>query len=67
MQDPYICDKYLPAMYQRIAHLALVVKDYDEAIQFYTEKLGFTLVEDTPLSEVKRWVVQPKKHIKGYL
>jgi catechol 2,3-dioxygenase-like lactoylglutathione lyase family enzyme len=53
----YICDKNLPAMYQRIAHLALVVKDYDEAIQFYTEKLGFTLLEDTPLSEVKRWVL----------
>ena len=44
-------------MYQRIAHLALVVKDYDEAIQFYIEKLGFTLLEDTQLSEVKRWVL----------
>jgi len=30
-----------------IAHVALVVRDYDEAIAFYTEKLGFTLVEDT--------------------
>ncbi len=44
-------------MYQRIAHMALVVKDYDEAIQFYTEKLGFTLLEDTKLSEEKRWVL----------
>jgi catechol 2,3-dioxygenase-like lactoylglutathione lyase family enzyme len=44
-------------MYQRIAHLALVVKEYDEAIQFYTEKLGFTLLEDTKMSEEKRWVL----------
>lgn len=40
--------------------MALVVKDYDEAIRFYTEKLGFQLLEDTVLSETKRWVrVQP--------
>ena len=48
-------------MNQHIAHIALVVKDYDEAISFYTVKLGFTLVEDTRLSETKRWVmVKPK-------
>lgn len=41
----------------RITMLALVVRDYDEAIAFYTETLGFTLVEDTRLSEEKRWVV----------
>ena len=35
-------------MKQAIAHIALVVKDYDEAIRFYIEKLNFTLVEDTP-------------------
>jgi catechol 2,3-dioxygenase-like lactoylglutathione lyase family enzyme len=47
-------------MKQHIAHVALVVKDYDEAIDFYTSKLGFILVEDTVLSETKRWVlVQP--------
>ena len=34
-------------MNQRIAHISLVVKDYDEAIQFYTEKLNFELLEDT--------------------
>jgi catechol 2,3-dioxygenase-like lactoylglutathione lyase family enzyme len=46
---------------QRIAHIALVVEDYDEAIKFYTQKLNFTLVEDTVLSETKRWVlVAPK-------
>jgi catechol 2,3-dioxygenase-like lactoylglutathione lyase family enzyme len=48
-------------MKQHIAHIALVVDDYDEAIQFYTEKLNFDLVEDTLLSEIKRWVlVRPK-------
>ncbi|MDH8679575.1 VOC family protein [Fusibacter bizertensis] len=45
-------------MNQSIAHMALVVKDYDEAIAFYTEKLHFTLVEDTYQPEQdKRWVV----------
>jgi catechol 2,3-dioxygenase-like lactoylglutathione lyase family enzyme len=43
-------------MKQHIAHIALVVKDYDEAIAFYTKKLHFTLLEDTKLSETKRWV-----------
>jgi catechol 2,3-dioxygenase-like lactoylglutathione lyase family enzyme len=48
-------------MNQRLAHIALVVKDYDEAIQFYTEKLNFELTEDTVLSETKRWVlITPK-------
>jgi catechol 2,3-dioxygenase-like lactoylglutathione lyase family enzyme len=43
---------------QRIAHVALIVHDYDEAITFYTEKLGFILVEDSPRPEQnKRWVV----------
>lgn len=44
-------------MPQQIIQLALLVADYDEAIRFYTEKLQFTLVEDTVLSETKRWVV----------
>ncbi len=44
-------------MKQRLAHIALVVDDYDDAIRFYTEKLYFTLVEDTALSETKRWVL----------
>ena len=42
------------------AHLAAVsylVRDYDEAIAWFTQKLGFVLVEDTPLSPDKRWVV----------
>ena len=40
-----------------LAHVALVVRDYDEAIDFYTRALGFKLVEDTRLSAEKRWVV----------
>jgi catechol 2,3-dioxygenase-like lactoylglutathione lyase family enzyme len=44
-------------MQQRIAQLALVVADYDDAIAFYTQKLNFRLVEDTVLSATKRWVV----------
>jgi catechol 2,3-dioxygenase-like lactoylglutathione lyase family enzyme len=44
-------------MAQNLALIALVVADYDEAIKFYTEKLNFTLVEDTIMSETKRWVV----------
>ena len=48
-------------MKQRLAQIALVVNDYDEAIGFYTKKLLFNLVEDTQLSETKRWVVvRPK-------
>jgi catechol 2,3-dioxygenase-like lactoylglutathione lyase family enzyme len=48
-------------MKQSIVHFALVVAEYDEAIAFYTEKLGFELIEDTPQSETKRWVlVAPK-------
>lgn len=44
-------------MKQQIAHLALVVDDYDAAIAFYTKTLHFSLVEDTVLSDTKRWVV----------
>ncbi len=48
-------------MKQKIAHIALVVKNYDEAIDFYTKKLHFNLIEDTCLSETKRWVlIAPK-------
>ena len=45
-------------MKQSIAHMALVVRDYDEAIDFYTKKLHFTLVEDIYQHEQdKRWVI----------
>jgi catechol 2,3-dioxygenase-like lactoylglutathione lyase family enzyme len=42
---------------QNIAHIALVVKDYDEAIDFYTNKLDFMLLEDTRIDDQKRWVM----------
>jgi len=42
---------------QKLAHIAIIVRDYDEAIRFYTEKLKFILVEDTKISETKRWVL----------
>ncbi len=44
-------------MNRKIAHIAILVSDYDEAIEFYTQKLGFTLLEDSILSETKRWVL----------
>src|SRR5688572_229591 len=45
-------------MKQSIIHVALVVRHYDEAIRFYTEKLQFTVVEDTYQPEQdKRWVL----------
>jgi catechol 2,3-dioxygenase-like lactoylglutathione lyase family enzyme len=45
-------------MRQSIVHIALVVRDYDEAIEFYTKKLNFELIEDTYQAEQdKRWVV----------
>ena len=44
-------------MAQRIGALALLVRDYDEAIAYYTRILGFDLIEDTPLEGGKRWVL----------
>jgi len=45
-------------MIQSIIHIALVVRDYDEALEFYTKKLHFTVIEDTYQPEQdKRWVV----------
>ena len=51
-------------MYQRIAHITLVVEDYDDAIEFYTQKLDFQLLEDTKLSDKKRWVMIAPKGAK---
>lgn len=50
---------------QMIGKVALVVRDYDEAIAFYTEKLGFILTEDTPLGGGKRWVVVAPRGQQG--
>jgi lactoylglutathione lyase len=44
-------------MPQTLAHIALVVRNYDEAIAFYTRVLGFNLIEDTDLGGGKRWVL----------
>jgi catechol 2,3-dioxygenase-like lactoylglutathione lyase family enzyme len=44
-------------MKQRIGCVSLLVRDYDEAIAFYTKRLGFELIEDTPLEKGKRWVL----------
>lgn len=44
-------------MQRHIGLIALVVRDYDEAIEFYVEKLDFHVVEDTLLGDDKRWVV----------
>src|SRR6476660_1127010 len=52
-------------MNQRLAQIALVVNDYDEAIRFYTGKLNFILIEDTVLSETKRWVIVSPKGSGG--
>lgn len=42
---------------RRIAQVALVVRDYDEAIRFFTGTLGFELLEDSPQPDSKRWVL----------
>ena len=53
-------------MKQSIVHIALVVRDYDEAIAFYTEQLNFDLIEDTYQPEQdKRWVVVSPPGSKG--
>ena len=53
-------------MKQSIAHIALIVEDYDEAIDFYTNKLHFTLIEDTYQPEQdKRWVVVAPPNSNG--
>jgi catechol 2,3-dioxygenase-like lactoylglutathione lyase family enzyme len=44
-------------MPQSLAHVTFLVRDYDEALAFFTESLGFRLVEDTPLGAGKRWLL----------
>jgi catechol 2,3-dioxygenase-like lactoylglutathione lyase family enzyme len=44
-------------MQQTIAAITLLVRDYDEAIEYFTQALGFELIEDTPLGDGKRWVL----------
>ena len=52
-------------MPQSIANITLVIKDYDEAIQFYTQKLRFNLIEDIPLTDKKRWVLVSPRGSNG--
>lgn len=53
-------------MQQNIVHIALVVRDYDEALAFYVDKLNFDIIEDTYQPEQdKRWVVIAPPHSKG--
>ena len=53
-------------MNQSVVHVAVVVKDYDEAIEFYTQKLGFELLEDIYIEEQdKRWVLVAPPNIAG--
>ncbi len=44
-------------MAQTLSHVTLLVRDYDEAISFFTNALGFQLIEDTPQDQGKRWVL----------
>jgi catechol 2,3-dioxygenase-like lactoylglutathione lyase family enzyme len=53
-------------MKQYIGHISLVVDDYDKAIEFYTKKLNFSLIEDTLLSAGKRWVLVAPKGSTGF-
>jgi catechol 2,3-dioxygenase-like lactoylglutathione lyase family enzyme len=41
----------------QLAHISIIVDDYDRAIEYYTQQLGFTLTEDKPMSASKRWVI----------
>ena len=41
----------------QLAHISIIVDDYDRAIEYYTQQLGFTLTEDKPMSASKRWVL----------
>jgi catechol 2,3-dioxygenase-like lactoylglutathione lyase family enzyme len=52
-------------MTQAIAHVALVVRDYDEAIAYYTGRLGFALREDVDLGGGKRWVLVAPENGRG--
>ena len=51
--------------HQEIGSIALVVADYDDAIDFYTKKLHFQLIEDTDLGNNKRWVLVSPPNSKG--
>lgn len=61
LKNLHLLQKIDPERKNGIIECDFVVDDYDKAIEFYTEKLHFTLIEDTILSDIKRWVlVRPK-------
>ncbi|HWY08047.1 MAG TPA: VOC family protein [Candidatus Acidoferrales bacterium] len=52
-------------MSQSITHLTLLVRNYDEALQFFTQKLSFRLIQDTPLPDNKRWLLVAPPDSRG--
>ena len=52
-------------MTQRIGYVALLVRDYDEALSYFTRILGFELIEDTPVGDNKRWVLVAPRRSEG--
>jgi catechol 2,3-dioxygenase-like lactoylglutathione lyase family enzyme len=52
-------------MPQTLAHVTLLVRNYDEALAFFTQALGFRVIEDTPLSDNKRWLVVAPLNSRG--
>jgi catechol 2,3-dioxygenase-like lactoylglutathione lyase family enzyme len=52
-------------MPQSIAHLTIVVRNYDEALEFFTQKLSFHLLQDTPLPDDKRWLLVAPPDSRG--
>jgi catechol 2,3-dioxygenase-like lactoylglutathione lyase family enzyme len=52
-------------MPQTLAHVTLLVRDYDEALAFFTQALGFRAIEDTPLGDNKRWLVVVPPNSRG--
>jgi catechol 2,3-dioxygenase-like lactoylglutathione lyase family enzyme len=52
-------------MKQNLVHISILVDDYDRAIAFYTKKLRFKLVEDTVLTDAKRWVLVKPEGSEG--
>jgi uncharacterized glyoxalase superfamily protein PhnB len=51
-------------MIRHIAHVALLIDDYDKAIEYYQNTLNFSLLEDTVISDTKRWVLMAPKGAK---
>ena len=63
MSGSYSKDPRIPItkMTQKLGYISLIVREYNEAINFYTQSLGFQLIEDTDLGDGKRWVrVRPQ-------